>query len=948
MTVSTPPLSRAPLGTPAGVPFARGLAVHGERLAVLTSTERLTYADLAERVDACAERLGTARRLVVIAGSNQVDTLVTYLAALAAGHVALLAAPAQADRLIARYDPDVVAGDAGDGWRLDHRHTSPAHDLHPELAVLMSTSGSTGSPKLVRLSARNMQSNAESIAAYLGIRESDRAATTLPMHYCYGLSVVNSHLSRGAGLLLTDLSVVDPCFWDLFREHRGTTFPGVPHTFDLLDRVGFAEMSLPHLRYLTQAGGRLPADRVQHYAALGRRHGWNLFVMYGQTEATARMAYLPPDLAATHPHTIGLPIPGGSFSIEPVPDDDAATGHGADGGKTTANGTAAHDDTTAVGELVYQGPNVMLGYAENSSDLALGRTTHMLHTGDLARRTDAGLYEIVGRRSRFVKIAGLRVDPQQVEALLAERGLTACCAGMDGLLCVAVEAGHDRDAGGRPPRDPETGECTEHGLAMGGRAPGDLGSLRLDIAGSCALPPAAVQVFGVDAIPRLGSGKPDHAAVLDLAVTSTRTSGSTAAPRSPDTPAAGTPGTSVVPSTPSGPAAPVSPAAPASPAAPRSAADPATLRDLYAEILHRPDATEDATFVSLGGDSLSYVEMSIRLEEKLGTLPLNWHTTPIRDLAPRPRPRPFGGRAIETSVVLRAAAIVAIVGTHAGLFTALGGAHALLAVAGFNFARFRLDEPDRRRRLRQQLGAIARIAVPSMVWIAAVTVLTSQYGLTNILLLNGFLGSSTWTGAWHFWFVEVLVYILIGLAVLMAVPWADRLERRFPFSFALAVVAMGLLTRYEVVGLGVPYMLPALWLFALGWAAARARTVGHRLLLTAVTVAAVPGFFDNLARESVMIAGVALLLWTVHVPCPAVVGRIAGVLASASLYIYLVHWQVYPHLTGIHPAVAVAASLLAGLLVWRLAALLEHRLRSGRVWSAARSWTPPRRADRVR
>src|SRR5690606_38857953 len=129
----------------------------------------------------------------------------------------------------------------------------PRHELHPDLALLLTTSGSTGASKLVRLSYRNVVSNADSIAHYLDIRDTDRAATTLPMHYCYGLSVINSHLLRRAGLLLSDRSVVDRCFWDEFRAGGGTAFAGVPHPFDQLDRVGFESLTLPALRYVTQA-----------------------------------------------------------------------------------------------------------------------------------------------------------------------------------------------------------------------------------------------------------------------------------------------------------------------------------------------------------------------------------------------------------------------------------------------------------------------------------------------------------------------------------------------------------------------------------------------------------------------------------------------------------------------------------------------------------------------
>ncbi|MEV1147643.1 AMP-binding protein, partial [Micromonospora sp. NPDC049799] len=372
------------------VPFVRELAAHGDRPAVITRDGETTYAELADRVARTAARLGTARRLVLVVGANTLDSLVAYLAALHAGHPVLLVPgghDAAVASLVAAYDPDVVVGPADGGWRIVQRRAASAHDLHQDLALLLSTSGSTGSPKLVRLSHANLQANAESIAGYLGIRDTDRAATTLPLHYCYGLSVVNSHLARGAALVLTDLSVADGCFWELFRATRATTFAGVPYTFDLLDRVGFAGMDLPHLRYVTQAGGRLAPERVVRYAELGRRAGWDLFVMYGQTEATARMAYLPPDLALDRPTAIGVPVPGGAFRLAPVAD---------------------HADP-AVGELVYAGPNVMLGYAESPADLALGRTIDELHTGDLARRGADGLWEIVGRRSRFAKILGLRI-----------------------------------------------------------------------------------------------------------------------------------------------------------------------------------------------------------------------------------------------------------------------------------------------------------------------------------------------------------------------------------------------------------------------------------------------------------------------------------------------------------------------------------------------------------
>ena len=362
------------------------LGSRGDDPAVLTTDRILSYRELADQVAASASDLGSRRRLVLLETHNDTATLVHYLAALAGGHV-VLPLPADADHaaVIAAYDPDVIVRDGS----VSHRHRA-AHDLHPELALLLSTSGSTGSPKLVRLSRTNLAANADAIATYLDIRHTDRAATTLPMSYCYGLSVVHSHLLRGAGLILTDHSVVDDEFWDLVARHRGTSFAGVPHTFDLLDRIGFDDMALPHLRHVTQAGGRLAADHVRRLTELGRRRGWQLFVMYGATEATARMSYLPPEIAHDNPRSIGVPIPGGTFDIEPIdgmPDD--------------------------VGELIYHGPNVMMGYAHDHTDLAAGRTVDALRTGDLARRSAGGLYEVVGRISRFAKMYGLRIDRQQ-------------------------------------------------------------------------------------------------------------------------------------------------------------------------------------------------------------------------------------------------------------------------------------------------------------------------------------------------------------------------------------------------------------------------------------------------------------------------------------------------------------------------------------------------------
>ena len=618
--------------------FVDGWDGHADRPALITDRETVSYGELAARVAAEMELVGFGRRLVLIELENTVSGIVSYLAALRAGHVVLIASDmGTRESLLERYDPDVVVGPNADNvWQVTERRAGTRHDLHPDLALLVSTSGSTGSPKLVRLSYENLDSNAKSIAEYLGIGSTDRAMTSLPLSYCYGLSVLHSHLTRGAAVIVTGLSVVDPGFWNLARTAQATAFAGVPYTFELLDRVGFADLDLPSLRYITQAGGKLGADRVQRFAELGRRRGWDLVVMYGQTEATARMAYLPVDRVLDAPQAVGVPIPGGRFTI----DDDS--------------------------ELIYHGPNVMLGYAQSPEDFALGRTIDYLRTGDLARRRPDGLYEIVGRRSRFLKLFGLRVDLDQLEHGLRSDGIQALCTGDDTGLIVAVA---------KSTPDPAAVICAKVGL-----------------------PATAVRTLVLDELPRNANGKPDYAAVQR---------------------SAGPP--------------------------PETAAEPAVKADgvhaLYREILKTDQVSDTDTFVSLGGDSLSFVETSQRLERQLGALPADWHLLTVAELEAGARSRPRGPlRWMETSVVLRAVAIVLVCANHVGLSHVFGGAHILLAVAGYSFARFQVNAIASSGRVRPLFQSIARIAVPSMVVIAIAYVVTREYDVWNVLLIENLFG----------------------------------------------------------------------------------------------------------------------------------------------------------------------------------------------------------------
>lgn len=823
----------------------------GTAPAVVAADEVLTHADLARRVADRAAAWGPGRRLVLVEGADDLDSLVAYLAALQHGHVALVVPddrPAQRDATVAAYDPDIVCTS---GAPDDVRRTASAHDLHPDLALLLSTSGTTGSPKLVRLSRDNVASNATAIAEYLGLTSSDRAVTTLPLHYCYGLSVLHSHLAVGASIVLTELSVVDECFWDLVTRTGVTGLAGVPHTFELLAASGFEDRDVPTLRRVTQAGGRLAPDDVRRWSRFGRSRGWDLVVMYGATEATARMAWLPPDLAEEHPGSIGVAIPGGHLRLD-----------------------QSVDDRPGVGELVYSGPNVMLGYAEEPADLALPRVTTELRTGDLARERD-GLFEVVGRRNRWGKVFGLRIDLDAVER--------------------SLRADVDRHA-----RVVATGRAV-HAFVTSGRGSAAARSL---VADRCGIPPHAVRVSVVPQVPHTSSGKPDYAALGDLAAQVEQEESAADAP----------------------------------------ARAVRTVRADVVRVLGRPAATDADSFVSLGGDSLSYVELATRLADHFpGGLPSGWHVRTIGELecladdadaSPSTAGEPGGPTAddrsrprtlLDTSVALRALAIVLIVASHVDLVGLEGGAHLLLALAGFNFARFQLSAPGGAcTRLRHGLAGLAQLVVPAVLWVGAVALVLGSYDLTTVLFVREVVNGSEWDDQWQLWFLESLVWLTAAALAATTLPVLHQLERRTPFRFALGVLAVATVARIAEVGLRAGpteryTTLVVAFFFALGWAGARATTPRQRAVVSALALVLVVGFFGEVHREVIVLGGFLLLLWRPQVRVTPLIARAAGVLAGASLFIYLTHWQVYPPLEDAgHQWLALVASLTVGIAYARV------------------------------
>lgn len=412
--------------------FAIDAAARQDRLALVQaeSGEGWTYAELAQRVEALRQSFaGSAHGLVFHFCANDLTSVAWYLAAIEAGQAVALLNPrldeGLKENLFALYRPDWVVGLAesaalGSFQSVENGLWCRQGDAGPTpysgLSLLLSTSGSTGSPKFVRLTRGNVEANAQSVARALGIGENDRPVAHLPLHYSYGLSVLNSHLWAGATTVLTGAGLVTNEFWAALRQHEVDSFSGVPYTYQMLRRLGLAKLDVPRLRIMTQAGGKLDTDNIAFFADAMRQRGGGFWTMYGQTEATARITILPPSELPARLGSAGCAIPGGRLTIL----DDS-------GVYTTAPGVE--------GELVYDGPNVMLGYAMERGDLAKAdELGGRLHTGDRAMLDEEGFVRILGRVKRDAKVFGLRMNLDEVEAFIRPNGPAAAVAGGKGVV----------------------------------------------------------------------------------------------------------------------------------------------------------------------------------------------------------------------------------------------------------------------------------------------------------------------------------------------------------------------------------------------------------------------------------------------------------------------------------------------------------------------------------
>ncbi|WP_245442391.1 AMP-binding protein [Rhizobium chutanense] len=836
-----------------------------DRVALVFADGRtLSYADLNTRTLRFAERLGQGeKRLVAISAETSEQMIVAYLGALRAGHAVALLPPCD-DRLwsdfLAAFRPDFTFRPADGRWRLiEESRPGRAQPLHPDLALVLMTSGSSGAAKAVRLSQANLDANARAIADYLELSSADRAALVLPLHYSYGLSVLHSHLIAGGSIFLPGVSVMSDDFAGVIGESGCTNFSGVPYSYELMEKTGFRTTGLGALRFMTVAGGRLAPELIRRYRDYISAGDGRFFVMYGQTEAAARIAFVPPESLSDNEERIGIAIPGGSLSLA---DDE--------GNPIDRPGVA--------GELVYSGPNVMMGYGADRADLARPAEVEALHTGDIAVRDEEGFFRIVGRKSRFAKVAGLRIGFDIMEQVLVEAGIAAAVVGDDeGLQAYVTDA--------------EMADRARRILAEASRLPANL-----------------ISVTAQTDLPRLASGKIDYDS-LGAAMLKTREKSRPAA---------------------------------------------VSVLEAYARVFYPLTVGRNDSFVSLGGDSLRFLQLTMEFDRLGVDLPEGWAQARIAELdngRPAARsPRLAEIRALPTDLVLRAIAILLVVVHHEMLWPIPGGSGVMLLLVGFSLARFQ-SAHFLAGQFRHALRPAINILVPYFLIVAAYALAWRTVPWASITLTGNFGYADPERHEmvpYLYWFIEAYAQTLLVFSLIFGVPAVRKLARARPFAFSLGLLGLAVAARFSlplVFDIGKRQIFTIYWGFHLGifgWCAGLADRAAQRMVLAALA-AAVLGYLafwetvwiGTTIKYLTIFAALLALLYLPRICLPVWLGRLVTPIAVSAFPIYLLH-RFVPELlmtpaAGALPApafhlLAMTGGLAIGILANRIVAEIRNLL----------------------
>ena len=414
--------------------FDIDLGKYSDNICFILEKSQLTYNEVNSICLNLENSLPKNKQLILIKSKINIETVIGYLSFLRQNHAFIMLDASIEDGLsqniIETYQPNFIWEEIRknqkyifeyENYGLRENNLNQL-SLHSNLSLMLSTSGTTGSPKMVKLTKKNLYSNCNSIVEYLNIKPNHRAITNLPLYYSYGISILNTHLAQGASMVITDKSIMSKEFWEIFKKHNVTTLNGVPYNYEIFRRIGLMKMDLPSLKFMTQAGGKLNHKLVKEYANWAKDKGIKFFVMYGQTEATARISYLPSNQTLENETSIGIPIPNGRLLLKDL------------------NSDRLIEENHIDGELIYQGDNVMMGYATKLEDLSKkDELKGILHTGDIAQKDKNGYFYITGRLKRFIKIHGNRVGLDEIEQYLKSKPYDVLCTGIDNKLMIVTK-----------------------------------------------------------------------------------------------------------------------------------------------------------------------------------------------------------------------------------------------------------------------------------------------------------------------------------------------------------------------------------------------------------------------------------------------------------------------------------------------------------------------------
>ena len=369
------------------------------------------------------------RSLVFFLSENSVDSFCGYISLIRAGCVLMIldANIKEVDlkMLISKFEPQYIFCSKNNQKKIKDRKFSLIYSLNSfdllknkkklyykindKLMLMLSTSGSLSEPKFVKLSFENIKSNTKSIISYLNLNSKDCSITTMPMSYSYGLSVINSHFISGGSIVPNNFSIVDKKFWKLYSQIKLTNINGVPYFYEILCKVGFKRLLENKLRFITQAGGKIGNKVFNKVAGNCLKNNISFFLMYGQTEASPRISYHKVNNSDLNKGIlpIGKPINGGRIYLK------------------SADGSLI-DQSNKEGELIYKGKNVFGGYAMKYEDLESFHNTNELATGDIAKKDENKIFYITGRKGRFVKVYGYRINLDFMEQKLNIKNHVAC------------------------------------------------------------------------------------------------------------------------------------------------------------------------------------------------------------------------------------------------------------------------------------------------------------------------------------------------------------------------------------------------------------------------------------------------------------------------------------------------------------------------------------------